>query len=252
MQERTAAPPPGPLRSAAEAVLSTAHAAVSGLRPEVLLVAVLGIVRLRGRPGLRGELLLAVAAVYFALLWALAMNYGYVSRRHTLTPALLFLGYAAEGVPWVGAALLRGVRRVLGRPGEPRPAAALALGLALLTLAALSKQWRPQRSPNVAERAAAEWVHARSEPGRPVASGKRRVAYYAGAPWFPLRKIPGGAPLASALRSNGVRYLVADEQDVQVYRDLARPESAGLDVVYRAQMDGGSATVFEIVTAEGG
>jgi hypothetical protein len=245
-----AAQPAPRWRQALAAVAEVLHTITSAVRPEIVLFAAVGIIAARGRPGLRGQLLLAVVAVYWLADWALAYSYGYLSRRHTLAPALLLLGYAAAAVPAIGAALLRLWRRPLG-PTARR--AVPALVLLLLVGLALGKVTRPQRASNAAEREAAEWIQALPPPVEgPVAAGKRRVAYYAGAPWFPLRKMPEGASLVSALRSNGVRWVVADEKDVKAYPDLADPQAAGLAVRFHAQSDGGTATVFELPREEGG
>jgi hypothetical protein len=228
----------------------------SALRPEIVLFALLGLLAVRGRPGLRGQLMIGVLVVFGLASWGLATNYGYLSRRHVLAPGTLLLGYAALAVPVVGRALLRGLARLRGRGGAtPNPALATGIALALVLGIALGKLMRPQRSHNGVEREAAEWIGARPAadvPLGPVASGKRRVAYYAGAPWFPLRKIPGKAPLATALRLSGVRYLVADEHDVRTWKDLAEPERAGLRVVYNARAGDETATVFEVGSREGG
>ena len=128
------------------------HTITSAVRPEIVLFAVVGLVIARGRPGLRGQFLLAVVAVYWVADWALAYSYGYLSRRHTLAPALLLLGYAASAVPAMGQALLRLVRRPAS-PGALRVASALAL--LLLVGLALGKVLRPQRASNAAEREAA-------------------------------------------------------------------------------------------------
>lgn len=248
-QRRGPPPAPGLLARAGTTLVEVLHGVVSAIRPEVFLFALIGIVLCRGRPGLRGQLLLATAAVYGVALYGLFVNYGYVSRRHALAPAVLLLGYAALAAPAVGRAVLERGRRALGRVGKPSPTAATALAVAFLVAFALGKLLRPQAPASVAERQAAVWIQSQADPAGPVAAGKRRVAYYAGAPWFPLRKIPDGAPLVGALRSNGVRYVVADDGDVAAYPDLARPEGAGLRVVYRAGPDGGRAIVYEI---EGG
>jgi 4-amino-4-deoxy-L-arabinose transferase-like glycosyltransferase len=248
--ERTPPAPPDRGRQALDAAGELLHTVTSAIRPEIVLFALVGLLVVRGRPGLRGQLMLAVVAVYWAADWALAYTYGYLSRRHTLAPALLLIGYAAAAVPVLGAAAARLVRRPLN-PRRVRLATSLVL--LLLVGLALGKVMRPQRAANAAEREAAEWIRALPEPvAGPVAAGKRRVAYYAGAPWFPLRKMPEGASLVAALRSNGVRYVVADEKDVQAYPDLVDPQAAGLTVRHHVEHDGGSATVFELPRGEGG
>jgi 4-amino-4-deoxy-L-arabinose transferase-like glycosyltransferase len=243
---------PSSLAKGVGALGALAHKTVSAVRPEIVLFAAIGVLLGRGGIGLRGQFVLAVIAIYWVAVWGLAFNYGYLSRRHVISPALLLLGYAALAVPVVGRALLAAGRRFLGRAGSPALPAATALVLALLVAVALGKQWRPQRPHNLVEREAADWVGAHLDPAGPVAAGKRRVAYYAGAPWFPLRKIPGGAPLVVALRSNGVRFVVADEDDVATYPELANPDGSGLRVVYEARAKGESATVYEVGIMEGG
>jgi 4-amino-4-deoxy-L-arabinose transferase-like glycosyltransferase len=225
---------------------------VSAVRPEIVIFGLLGIVMARGRPGLRGQYVLAVMAVYAALLLGLTLAYGYISRRHVLTPGLMLLGYVGLAMPVAGRALLVGLGRLRGRRVAPAPRAAAGVAVALLLALGLSKALRPPGSHNRGEREAAEWIAALDDPGGPVAAGKRRVAYYAGAAWFPLRKIPKEAPLAEALRLSGVRYVVADDGDVRSYRDLAEAERAGLRVVFRAQVDDDGATVFEVGSREGG
>jgi 4-amino-4-deoxy-L-arabinose transferase-like glycosyltransferase len=224
----------------------------SALRPEVVLFAVIGLLVARGRPGLRGQFMIGVLVVYALAMWGLATNYGYLSRRHVLAPATLLIGYAALAVPVAGGYLARGLARLGGRRGgHPSPALAVGLALTLVLGVALGKLLRPHRSHNRVERVAAEWIHEHPEPdipGGPVASGKRRVAYYAGAPWFPLRKIPEEAPLATALRLAGVHYVVADQDDVETWKDLSEPERVGLRVVYSTRAGGETATVFEVVS----
>jgi 4-amino-4-deoxy-L-arabinose transferase-like glycosyltransferase len=225
---------------------------VSAVRPEIVIFGLLGIFVARGRPGLRGQYVLAVMAVYTALLLGLTLAYGYISRRHVLTPGLMLLGYVGLAMPVAGRALLAGLGRLRGRSLVSSPRAAASVVVALLLALGLSKALRPQGDHNRGEREAAEWIAALGDPGGPVAAGKRRVAYYAGAAWFPLRKIPNEAPLAEALRLSGVRYVVADDGDVRAYRDLAEAERAGLKVVYRAQVGDDRATVFEVGSPEGG
>jgi 4-amino-4-deoxy-L-arabinose transferase-like glycosyltransferase len=244
--------PPGRWKQALAAVGEVLHTTTSALRPEIVVFAAIGIAIGWGLPGLRGQFILAVMVLYWAAAWLLAYNYGYLSRRHTLTPTLLLLGYAAAAVPAL-ADLAR--RRARGGPAAGLRASRAVTGGVLLLLLALGvgKTLRPQRASNAGERAAADWIQALDLPSvGPVAAGKRRVAYYAGAPWFPLRKMPEGAPLEAALRSNGVRFVVADEKDVEAYPDLSNPEAAGFVVRFHSESEDGSTTVFELRDGEGG
>ncbi|MCK7498413.1 MAG: hypothetical protein MZW92_53120 [Comamonadaceae bacterium] len=155
--------------------------------------------RLRGR---------ARRALCRRALRALALNAGYVSKRHVLPPATLAFGYAAVGVPVLGGALVAVARR-LGRAGDPGPAPralALGLGLALLLAFALGKQLRREGDDTSGlQREAAEWLRAQTlaqGPAKgPVAADKVRVAYYAGAPFVSLRD--ARSPLLPWLRERG-------------------------------------------------
>ncbi len=243
--------PPGRWRQIVSAVGEVLHTTTSALRPEIVVFAAIGIAMAWGLPGLRGQFVLVVMALYWGAAWLLAYNYGYLSRRHTLTPTLLLVGYAASAVP----ALAEWVRgRVRAAPAVRARGARAPASAAQLLLVGLGggKTIRPQPASNEGERAAADWIQALGEPGGPVAAGKRRVAYYAGAPWFPLRKMPEGAPLQEALRSNGVRFVVADEKDVAAYPDLSHPEASGFAVRFRVESEDGSTTVFELRGGEGG
>lgn len=239
-------------RAVAELLLTTQ----SAVRPEIVVFALVGLMLAWGRPGLRGQMMIGVLLVYGLAMWGLAANYGYLSRRHVLTPATLLIGYAALAVPKAGRAFLGWLARRRGRPqAAPSPVLATGLALALVMGIGLSKLLRPHIEHNRVERDAAEWISSLpgpDAPGGPVAAGKRRVAYYAGAPWFPLRKIPQKAPLAKALRLAGVRYVVANQDDVHRWKDLSDPDRAGLRVVYRTRDEGETATVFEVGSRKGG
>ena len=79
---------------------------IGALRPEVLLLVLAGLWHLRGRPTRRAIFIGAFSALYALVLYGLALNVGYLSRRHILPPAIPLLGYAAIGVPLVFATAL--------------------------------------------------------------------------------------------------------------------------------------------------
>lgn len=232
-------------------VLRVLDSTASALRPEVLVFIVVGIAAVGLRPGLRGIFVIGVLAIYAAAVLALTATHGYVSRRHVLPPASLLLGYAAFGVPVVG----RGIAAAFGRlRSEARPAragTATALGLALLVALALGKQMRPISPAGVAEREAAEWLRRTMSPAGPVAADRLRVAYYAGAPWFPLRKVPDRVRVGELLRSNGVRFVIADEGDLDRHPQLADPSALGDRVIHRVEANGTIALVYDLGASEG-
>ncbi len=227
-------------RELGPAALRLLDTAFTGFSPELALLALLGVWLLRGAPGTRGQLTLALALVYSALLGVLLLRYGYVSRRHTLPPMLPLLGYAAHG-------LALGLRGLAGRlPGSRAlaPAVALAWGLLVLVPAQLIRHLGPHRSSALAERRAAEWIREQGLSPQPVAATKRRVAYYAGAPWVPLRESQPTPEVLASLRGGGVRYLVVDEA---VY-----DAGGALAAVHRAEAYGHSAWVLELSGAREG
>lgn len=229
-------PPPRP-RSVARAVLDLLDRATSAARGEILLLLGLGLWSVRGRPGPRGVLFLALVGVYAVLLLGLAYNVGYVSRRHVLPVILAALGYAALGVPRLGSAVLRALRR----PVTARWA--LSAGLVLPLVAAGIALVPPRRGGDLALRRAAEWL--RTQHPRAVAAPRGRVAYYAGAPHVPVE--PRLALLhADVLRAAGASHLILSRDDLsgEEWQELlARP---GLRVLRRFDAKGEEAVVLEV------
>jgi len=235
--------PPWTARAALPALYDVEDNAVSALRPEMLALLLLGAFALRGRPGLRAGFVAAIVGAYVVLLCALAMNVGYVSERHALPPLLLLLPYAAVGALFAG--------RSLGRVGSGSPAAQvrrarLATAALLVGVAAIGvgKSVRKREGLEaLAERHAAEWVRAHPEVGHVVAARKRRVAYYAGAPFVQLRpKSPAG--FERYFDDHAVRVVVVNAAHVPEYVGLEPLFGGRLVELHREEAEGEVALVY--------
>jgi hypothetical protein len=228
-------------RGAPAALFDLLDDSASALRPEILALLLAGIVALRGAPGPRAGFFAALVGAHAVLLFALAMNVGYVSERHALPPVLLLLGYAAAGVLWIGAGLGR-----LGAAGAAAPRRArLASGvlIALVAAVCLGKTLRkPEGLEDLAERRAGEWVAERA-PGSVVAARKRRVAYYARAPFVQLRP-KTRAGFESYFDDHGVAYVVVNEADLEEYVGLDDLIGSRLAEVQRVEAAGQRALVL--------
>jgi 4-amino-4-deoxy-L-arabinose transferase-like glycosyltransferase len=241
-------PPPWRARAAGAALGDLVKSAYQSVRPEDLLLLLVGLFALRGRPGHRGVFLAAVIGAYGLLLFALAANVGYLSRRHTLQPATLLLGYAAVGALQLGVWL--GGRRAADAAARRRGARrATALLLAVVALVSLGKSLRkPEAVEALAERRAAEWLRDR-DPGSVVAARKRRVAYYAGAAFVQLRpKTPSA--FEHYFDDHAVRYVVVNVADVAEYVGLAPLVGVRLEELERVKAPGGVAVVYAYHPAE--
>jgi hypothetical protein len=204
--------------SAAARVLATA---LSVIRYEVVLFAMVGVASLvrrsDGEKRWLGGVVAASLALYAGILLLLVWGAGYISRRHALAPGLALVPFAAVG--WEAALRWLATRRPLHRSGTPPavmsapPRIGRSKGFALLA-AVLVVSWGPRdlrarRIDRLAERRAAEWLAARVDAPRPVAAQKRRTAYYAGAPFVPLPDGRDGL-IERQLRRRGARYLIID------------------------------------------
>jgi hypothetical protein len=231
-----------------EATRELGLALISTLRPELLVVLLVGCFSPRRRPGPRGTFVLGFAGLYLVVLYGLALGAGYVSRRHVLPPLTVALGYAAVGVPIVGSWIASGGRRALRVTGRPPAWLAAALGAMLVIGIAAPKVLKPRRVERLAEKRAAEWLRDQPHHGGAVAAKKLRVAYYADSPYVPLprgRKVP----LIPYLREADARYMIVDEQLLDADSDLGRAAREGMRVVYRVEARGRSAAVFTIEQA---
>jgi len=249
----TAATPPAPdpydslvepswtARSAPAALFDLLDDTVSALRPEMALLVLVGFLALRGAPGRRAGFFAVLLGAHAALLFALAMNVGYVSERHVLPPVLLLLGYGAVGALRLGSAL-----GALGRAAEASPRRArFATALLLAGVAAIcigKTLRRPEGLDDLAERRAGEWVAARA-PGSVVAGRKRRVAYYARGPFVQLRpKTRVG--FERYFDDHGVSYVVVNAADVEEYVGLDDLFGTRLEEVQRVEAAGQVALVL--------
>jgi 4-amino-4-deoxy-L-arabinose transferase-like glycosyltransferase len=232
--------PPWTPRGAVAAAIDLFRDSAGALRPEMLALVLVGVFALRGRPGRRAGFVAALVGAYGALLFALAMNVGYVSERHALPPLLLLLGYGAVGALSLGGALAR--LRAPGAVSPRRARLATALLLAAVVAICLGKTLRRGGVENIAERRAAEWVRAHA-PGSVVAARKRRVAYYAGAPFVQLRpKTARG--FERYFEDHGVRFVVVNRADVEEYVGLDDLVGVRLEEVERIEAEGEVALVY--------
>lgn len=228
------------LRAATDVV----RTAIAALRYEMLPVFLLGVALRFGRPRADGALVLAVAAVHAALLVALLLSYGYLSKRHVLPPVVLAYGWVALGAAWLASLALATGRRVRAAPAAVGLRSAAVLGLALLAIAPLIRQLEPKRLDKLAERRAAEWLRVhRSAQGGAVAADRSRVAWYAQAPYVSLRGLPSREPLA-ALQRLEVRYVIVDEPE-QLDR-LRLVDAPGARLLHRVRASDHEAWVFEL------
>lgn len=230
------------------AILALLDRTFSTYRLDLLIFLGFGLAAVRGRPGPRAWFVLAFVVSYAILLETLHRNAGYLSRRHVLPPLALTLGYAASGVIPAAQWLVATAGRALGRrPASLRNAGyrVVGLGIGIVLLCALPADLARRRENQVALRSAAHWLKERTESVAPVAARRRRVAYYAGAPFVALPQ-PESEPLVAYLRRRGVHHLVISEGHARAYPELEDPEKSGLQMIHRVRAAERSAVVFAI------
>ncbi|MBI2923311.1 MAG: glycosyltransferase family 39 protein [Planctomycetes bacterium] len=139
--------------------------------------------------------LLAALAIYLPPLLRLLYAKGYLSTRHLLAPATLFLAFGAAAAARLS---LRGRR-------------AVPILVLLVAAAALPKSLRPDRREQIPLKQAGLLLRERA-PGLPV-MGPEKTAYYAGARLVHVPK--SGAPddIEAGLRAAGTPWLVLLEED---------------------------------------
>jgi hypothetical protein len=233
------------LLRAVEALAELLGTGVRALRYEVLALVLIGLIASRGRIGERGAFVVALLALYAAVLFALTLNVGYVSARHALPPLVATFGHAAAAAP-VAAGLLLGLlrrgRRLAGR--GPLLAGSL-VALALLGPGAIDKAFVPDRTDDLAERRAAEWLRAQGLPPGGVAVRRQRIAYYADAPpvMLPAARVP---ELPEHLRSAGARYAIIRERDLRQWPELGEASGGEIELLHRVETEGVTARVLRL------
>jgi 4-amino-4-deoxy-L-arabinose transferase-like glycosyltransferase len=238
--------PPWTARGAGAALVDLLQTGRRALRAEMVLLLVAGVVSARfaaagAGPGPRAGFLAAIVGLYGVLLFGLATNVGYVSSRHVLPPLVPLLAYAGLGVL---ALADRAAGRVSPERAPRRRRAVLAALVGVVAALGLGKALsRLDQRGEVAERRAAEWVRESGGPGTVVAARKRRVAYYAGAPFVQLRpKRPEG--FLRYFDDHAVRFVIVNQSDVPEYVGLAPLVGAALHEVQRVEAEGETAVVY--------
>jgi hypothetical protein len=213
---------------------------VSAFQPLLAGLVIVGIYVQRGRVGDRGRFLLLIVALYGVVLYGLALNVGYLDRRHVLAPLLPLLGYAAVGLPVVGRLLWRVIRPRVG-PRAIGPSAWLGIGL--VAVSTLPKTLAPHREEQLATRVAAEWLAANPALAGPVAAFRFRTAYYAGEAFITLAGRGGEDGGVEALRRAGASFLIVDDVQIRAQRGLVSGQR-GLDELHRVEAAGRTAFVY--------
>jgi 4-amino-4-deoxy-L-arabinose transferase-like glycosyltransferase len=218
-------------------VLETMGPAFVGL---ALIGVLFGIRRNLAREGF----IALLCGLYLTLLYALVFQAGYVSKRHTLPLAILLFGYVAAGTPVLGRWLLAIWERAGLRLTPDGSRWSTLLGVALVIGVSIPTTFQVRRADRIAEREAAVWLSARSDwHGGPVAAGKQRVAYYAGAPHVRIPDAGVPDPL-TLLKAAGAEYLIVDDHYLEENPALRRASEVGMRVLHRTHSGGHSATVY--------
>lgn len=187
-----------------------------------------------------------LVGAYLAVLYLLVFQSGYVSKRHALPVAVLSFGYVAAGTTVVGGWFASGLERLGWFPVRHRNRWAAMLGASFAIAVGLPSTFHAHRADRVAERAAAIWLRGQPDAhGGPVAAGKQRVAYYAGAPHVRLPD-PGTPDALASLEAAGAEYLIIDDHYLDENPALRRASKAGMSLLHRTHEGGNSAEVYRI------
>lgn len=274
--------PPRTFVGMASAVLRVGQTGLAAYRYELLFFTLLGLARASevstrqkrgsGRSSAAHRSfdawLALVAGLYGALLVLLVWGAGYVSRRHALPIALVFVPYAVVGwfacVDAVREVWIERWGRRKARGAEPRngrrlrPTALLVLALVVL-VGWGPRDLRVRRLDRAAERDAARWLSlhraggAEAPGGVPgsarvdgVAAQKLRTAYYAGAPFVPLPDGRDGL-IRDQIRRRGARWVVIDAAKLDDHVGLAAGIGDWLVPVHEVRSGRQRVLVLELV-----
>jgi len=227
---------------------------ISTLRPEYAFLLVIGIAtRVRSGPQGRSLFVSALLGLYAIVLFGLLLHYGYLSRRHSLPPLTLVMGYVALGLIALAEALRGLPLRFKAADDEGVRAWSRAAVLALLLVGAavggFTKAWSDYRGEELAGRLAAEWLSGQPDADGRLAANRRKLGYYAGREWRALRVAEGPRPLA-ALQAEGVRYVILEQELLDArFAPLAPYAAAGAPALserHRVEARGRNAVVFEL------
>jgi hypothetical protein len=220
-----------------DALLDLMRSMFRAVRYELLLFLVLGLAAMRPPPGLRAAFIGGVLGLHIVVLLGLVLNVGYVSTRHLMAPASLLLGYLACGVGVLGAVFARAMGRRWG------VGAATALALCVTAGISFARVLREPDPDDLAQRRAAVWLRDHSGVRAPVAARRRRIAYYADAPFVKLRaNIP--ERLVWELDAYAVRHVVVAEEDLADYPGLGAMIPRVLVPIHRESVGGETALVL--------
>jgi len=218
----------------------------SAARAETLVVLLLGLVAARGRPGARGSFFLILLVLYSAVLLALTINAGYVSRRHIFPVLAALFGYAGLGIRAFGDLVAYALETATRGRVVLSARAALAIGVVAVVIPPLGSQVEPRRAEQLATRRAAEWLRAERDRPGPIAARKRRVAYYAGAPHVPVRSTDPDE-LLPWLRASGARHLIIDAEELEPGEGERLEAAPDVVLLHRVLANGQEARIFALV-----
>ncbi len=219
----------------AAAALALGRHLVQSMSYIPLALALIGVLFLGLGKRTRGELFLGLFLLVFGLvLFRLACTYGYLARRHTLTPGLFLLGWSGAGMVWIAAR-------------TRTPTTALVVVILGVCGGLLPYAWKAVDQSHLPERILGEWIRDQEGPGQAIAPlGFPRVAYYAQAEPLDILSrhqdclaeapVPGAfAALEADLRSNRVRLILHSSRQAKA---LGRWIEAHSTLLYRVPENG--------------
>jgi 4-amino-4-deoxy-L-arabinose transferase-like glycosyltransferase len=234
--------PPAPAQAAIEPTRPTglSEVAKDGLRsfhPILLGLAAIGVgAILRGERKERRVVAysLSFSLLFLALLVAVHVMAGYVSRRHFLPAVALLVPLAGLGVLGLSDAIVQRVPKLRAWRVAPALGVAIMLGIFIEMLL-------PSGEPSKRAREdAARWLREHHAPTA-VASHRARDAYYAGAAHVPLFYDVGPDEMLRSAHQHGARFVILD-RDGRSDSDLP----GWVQVIHREKRVGAEVLVLEL------